>query len=452
MEAETINALLKHNNQVPRYTSYPTAPHFSADVDAKTVSGWLGTLEDDTNLSLYFHVPFCKKICWYCGCHTKAAAKYDPVATFTAYLKQEIKLVAAKLRTTPSVTHIHFGGGSPSYLQPDDFSEIMEEVRKNFKLADNCEIAIELDPREVTELKVAAYSKAGVNRASLGVQDFHIETQKSINRVQPLHVVYDCVNQLRAYGIDNISIDLLYGLPFQTVESINENVRIASGLSPDRVSLFGYAHVPWMKKHMRLIKDDTLPDGKERLLQFEAARAALQAKDYIQIGLDHFVKPHDEMAQAFSNGELKRNFQGYTTDAAAALIGFGPSAIGSLPQGYYQNTPNNHDYYRAIDEETVHIAKGLELTDEDKSLRSIIEHIMCYQEINVPDFCSEHNIDITMLGDYMATIRPLAEDGLVKIKDGTITVNPEAAQASRLVAAAFDAYIIPQAARHSQVA
>lgn len=452
MEATTLKALLRHNNQVPRYTSYPTAPHFSDAVDGKTVTSWLSTLESDTNLSLYFHVPFCKKICWYCGCHTKATEKYDPVASFVSYLKKEIELTASKLSASPSVTHIHFGGGSPSYLQPDDFSDIMNTVRKHFKIAHNCEIAIEMDPREITEPKVAAYAQAGVNRASLGVQDFHKDTQKAINRLQPLHVVFECVSLLRSYEINNISVDLLYGLPHQTIESIRENVRIAAGLSPERISLFGYAHVPWMKKHMQLINEDSLPDGKQRLLQFEAARKALLEKSYIQIGLDHFVQPQDSMALSYLTGDLKRNFQGYTTDKAPALIGFGPSAISSVPQGYYQNTPNNRDYYRALDEGKLHIAKGLELSEDDKARRAIIEHIMCYQKIDVARFCLEHGINHASLGDYMAELAPLIADGLVEMRGTEIRIKADAAQVSRIVCAAFDAYIQPQAARHSQVA
>ncbi len=264
--------------------------------------------------------------------------------------------------------------------------------------------------------------------------------------------MYEAVNLLRTYNISDISIDLLYGLPFQTEETIKENITIATCLTPDRVSLFGYAHVPWMKSHMKMINEDALPNAKERLLQFDIANKALAQKGFTQIGLDHFVRPHDTMAEAFNEGRLKRNFQGYTTDNASALIGFGPSAISSLPEGYYQNTPNNHEYYASLDQGSINIAKGFTLSKDDKNRRSIIEHIMCYQAIDLKAFCTENDIDINSLGNFRQALIPLIKDGLVDIKDDVISIKTNASQVSRLVCAAFDTYIKPEAARHSQVA
>ncbi len=439
-------ALLKHNQQVPRYTSYPTAPHFKTDFDANDTSAWLSAIPEDNTLSLYFHVPFCKNMCWYCGCNTKATKQYKPVAEYLSYLKKEVSLVSAKLPNRKHVSHIHFGGGSPSYLSPNDFRDFMQHLRDTFYILEDAEIAIELDPREITEPKVAAYAQQGVNRASLGVQDFHIPVQEAINRIQPFRRVYKTVEMLKTYGIKALSFDLLYGLPHQTVGMIEENVRLAATMSPGRISLFGYAHVPWMKKHMKLIKDDSLPDSLARLEQFDAARAALKAQGYVEIGLDHFAKPDDPMAKAYTAGDLHRNFQGYTTDTATTLIGFGASAISAYSDGYTQNSPDTGSYYAAIDAERLPTLKGLKLSKDDHLRRRIIEHIMCYKSLDLTAIArDEFETEITKL-------TTLEKDGLVSINDQKMIVNPDAVQATRLAAAAFDAYLAPSQQKHAQVA
>ncbi|MBV1901356.1 MAG: oxygen-independent coproporphyrinogen III oxidase, partial [Kordiimonadaceae bacterium] len=385
-------ALLKHNAQVPRYTSYPTANHFSDIVTANDYESWLSALPQELPLSLYFHIPFCKKLCWYCGCHTKASERYEPVAHYLAYLKKEVGLVAGRLCSERKVGHIHFGGGSPSYLEPDDFADFMEHVRGLFAIEPDAEIALEADPRELTEFKIATYKKAGVNRVSLGVQDFHKDVQKAINRVQPLHIIYDAVEMLRSYDIEQINMDLLYGLPGQTVESMLENATIAAGLKPNRISLFGYAHVPWMKKHMRLIDEKALPDGAARLAQFDAVAEKLKSSGYTQIGLDHFVRPDDPMAIALEKHALSRNFQGYSTDTASALLAFGASAISDLRAGYLQNTMSNHTYYAALDEGSLPIEKGVKMQRGDLVVRRLIEQLMCYMEIDLKAFAASEGL------------------------------------------------------------
>ncbi|WP_262690372.1 oxygen-independent coproporphyrinogen III oxidase [Kordiimonas aestuarii] len=352
------DALLKRNGKVPRYTSYPTAPHFSAAVTGDSYTSWLNELRDDASLSLYLHIPYCRQICWYCGCFTKATRKYEPVTTYVDTLLDEIALIRARLSGRQTVGHIHFGGGSPSMLSPRDFTRIMAAIRQHYVVDRDAEVAIELDPREVTEAKVAAYARMGVNRVSLGVQDFHEHVQRAIGRRQPFHVIYDAVQLLKSYGIDEITMDLLYGLPHQTTTDVEENVDLAAALGPGRIALFGYAHVPWMKKHMRLINEDALPDGAARLKLFDAGAGRLASRGYRSIGLDHFVRPTDEMALALSDRTLRRNFQGYTTDTTDALIGFGISAISALPQGYAQNTLVASDYERALAAGQPPVVKG----------------------------------------------------------------------------------------------
>ncbi len=446
------DALLRENQKVPRYTSYPTAPHFTSNVGHETVTGWISDLADNSSLSLYFHVPFCRKMCWYCGCNTRATRRYSPVTGFLDHLFQEIDLVGHTLAGRGKVSHIHFGGGSPSMLQPDDFSALMRAVRNTFTVDKRAEIAIELDPREVSEAKVAAYALAGVNRASLGIQDFHADVQAAINRRQPFPTVYDAVKRLRDYGIRDINMDLLYGLPQQTTAHMVENIDFAVALDPSRISLFGYAHVPWMKKHMRLIEEAALPGGAERLSQFDTAAAHLAKRGFIPIGLDHFVHPKDPMAKALKDRTLKRNFQGYTTDGADALIGFGPSAISAYPQGYAQNSPANRQYFDAVRQGRLATIKGKTLTTSDKLRRQIIEGLMCYFEFDLHAFADAHGLNRSEFQSARDRIAELEDKGLAVWDAGVIRVPEEARQAVRLVAAAFDEYLTVSGARHAQVA
>lgn len=446
------NALMRHNRNTPRYTSYPTAPHFREPVDDAEYGTWLGTLDDDQTFSLYLHIPYCRTLCWYCGCNTKATQKYEPVTIYVDYLLKEIDLVSEKLADKKTVRHIHFGGGSPSMLRPEDFTRIMTAVRAKFTVAPDAEIAIEIDPRELTEPKVAAYAKAGVTRVSFGIQDFHIDVQQAVNRRQPFYMVYDAVNLVRTYGIDHINMDLLYGLPHQTDEKMKANINFAHALKPTRLALFGYAHVPWMKKHMRLIDETALPGAGARLSQFETASTQLKSLGYHAVGLDHFVRAEDPMLEALANHKLRRNFQGYTTDASDCLIGLGVSSIGSLPDHYVQNIADTRSYFAALDDDILPVEKGIHLSAEDHLRRSIIEELMCYQAIDLETHCLNRGEDSRQFAPVFEQLAPLEKDGLVEITGTTITIPENARQAVRLVCAAFDAYLTAAPNRHAQVA
>lgn len=445
-------ALLRHNRNTPRYTSYPTAPHFSETVGEDKYASWLSSLKEGDHTSLYLHIPYCRSICWYCGCNTKATQKYGPVTRFVELLLKEIAIVSKQCSGKQTVSNIHFGGGSPSLLSPDDFARIMAHVRDSFDVLPDAEIAIEIDPRELTEAKVAAYALAGVNRVSFGIQDFHENVQTAIGRRQPFYLVYDAVKLVRSYGIERINMDLLYGLPHQTPEMMRANVNFAHALAPSRIALFGYAHVPWMKKHMQLIDENFLPDPKERLDLFEAASDQLSKKGFHAIGIDHFVKSNDPMFTAHAEGQLNRNFQGYTTDTAKTLIGLGVSAIGAMPQGYVQNIADIRGYARAVEAGHLPVAKGIEISFDDKMRRAAIEQIMCYGKLDTETFYQQHGLPSDYFDDAMQALEPLAADGLVRISRGTLIVPPQMPQASRLVAAAFDAYLKPSKAKHAQVA
>ena len=331
MNEHMKSKILAYNAQVPRYTSYPTAPHFKP-LAAADYAAWLSRLEGDAHdLSIYIHIPFCAEMCWYCGCHTTATRKYAPIEDYVTLLLREMDIAAAFMPARGTVRHIHFGGGSPSMLYAPDFTRIMQKLRVLFDIAPDAEIALEADPRGITRDRAEAYAAAGVNRASFGVQDFSPAVQAAINRVQSYDTVARAAETLRGAGVAQLNFDLMYGLPLQTAADARASAEKALSLAPARVALFGYAHVPWMKKHMRLIREAELPDASARLDQFAAAEEALRAGGMQAVGLDHFCAAGDEMLQARDMRGLMRNFQGYTTDTARTLLGFGLSSIGRLP-------------------------------------------------------------------------------------------------------------------------
>ncbi|MFQ5467579.1 MAG: oxygen-independent coproporphyrinogen III oxidase, partial [Kiloniellaceae bacterium] len=342
--------LAKYDQRVPRYTSYPTAPHFGPAVGAADYRRWLKALDPAVPLSLYVHVPFCDTLCWFCGCHTKIVQRYEPVAAYLQVLRREIALIADLLGARRRVCHVHFGGGSPTILRPDDFTDLFALLRGRFEFTPDADIAVEIDPRGLEDDAVHAMVAAGVNRASIGVQDLDPGVQCAVNRVQSLALTKRVADLLRQVGIGSINVDLMYGLPRQSVAGVLATVdATVESLAPERVCLFGYAHVPWMKTHQRMIDERALPGAEERFAQAMAVANRLQDLGYDWIGLDHFARPDDALARAARAGRLHRNFQGYTTDDAPVRLGFGPSAIGALPEGYVQNMVPMHAYRGAVE-------------------------------------------------------------------------------------------------------
>lgn len=438
------------DERLPRYTSYPTAPHFAADVDAACYGDWLGALSPDTKGSLYLHIPFCRSMCWYCGCHTTVALRDPPIGAYLEVLRQEIEAVAAHLRRPLDVRHVHFGGGTPTILAPADFVALVALLRDRFALHRDAEIAVEIDPRHLAPAMIEALREAGVNRASLGVQSFDPEVQRAINRVQGAGQTAAVITQLREAGIGGINLDLIYGLPRQSTASCIETVNQCLAMEPDRFSIFGYAHVPDFKKHQQRIALADLPDGGARHEQAEAMAQRLVDAGYVRIGLDHFAKPDDEMARALGSGRLRRNFQGYTTDGCEALIGFGASAIGRLPQGYVQNEVVTGRYAERIREGGLATARGYRLSDDDRLRAELIERLMCDLSVDVEAVCARHSADPEKLAPSLARLAPLVQDGMVD-HDGTVIRLPERARLLlRKVASAFDAHIDQPARRYSR--
>lgn len=442
MNCSLKDRLLEYDRMVPRYTSYPTAPHFAGGFTHDKYKVWLSGLSDEAKLSLYLHLPFCPKLCWYCGCNTKITQRYSPVEDYAHLLMREIEILADALGGKKTVTNIHFGGGSPGMLRARDFEQVMIKLHDNFAIDKDAHIAIEIDPREITEGRIATYAKYGMNRASIGVQDFNEKVLHAINRPQPFHQSHNAVELLREYGITDINFDLLYGLPHQSVETMIETLEKALMLEPSRIALFGYAHVPWMKKHMRLIDEQALPEKEERYDMFETGKEILEKAGYTQVGIDHFARAGDPLLNAARNGQLHRNFQGYTTDAADALLGIGASSIGKLQDGYVQNAPDMPTYRSYILDGKLPALKSCALTDEDRLRAEIIERLMCLFTVNIPQLCQKYRFDENRFNGEMMDLMHWADQGMIEISaDGTITIQPEAHMITRLIAAVFDQYL-----------
>jgi oxygen-independent coproporphyrinogen-3 oxidase len=446
----TPELLAKYDRRVPRYTSYPTAPHLHAGIGAGVYGGWLEAVPADAPLSLYLHIPFCDSLCWFCGCHTKIVARYEPIASYLELLLREIDLVALRLGGERPVSHVHFGGGSPTILEPGDLERVTARLRRRFDLLPDAEIAVEIDPRGLDRPRVQALARIGATRASLGVQDVNPEVQRAINRVQPVEVTGRVIDWLRTAGIGAINLDLMYGLPHQTTGGVRRTVDAALSLEPERLALFGYAHVPWMKRHQRLIPEAALPGPVERWTQLGAGARSLADRGYVAIGLDHFARATDPLAIAARAGRLHRNFQGYTTDAAQVLLGFGPSAIGALPEGYVQNAVPIHAWRAAIGGGHLAAVRGIAIEGEDRLRRALIEQLMCHLGVDLATLCRWFGRPADYFAPELASLDPLVRDGLVTIEGSRLRVPDAARPLVRAVFATFDQYLHAGETRHAR--
>jgi oxygen-independent coproporphyrinogen-3 oxidase len=441
--------LQRYGGPAPRYTSYPTAPHFSDAVDEVVYRDHLSRLPEDKPVSLYIHVPYCDTLCWFCGCHTKITQRYKPVGRYVDTLIRELELLSEALGRRHPISHMHWGGGSPTLLTPEDSIKLAAAATALFPIEDGYEFAVEIDPRETGEDRITALAEAGLTRASIGVQDFDPVVQKAINREQGYDITADAVRALRGHGVNSLNLDLMYGLPYQTLERTLDTIEQALTLKPDRVALFGYAHVPWMKSHQRLIPDESLPGPDERLTAAEASGEMLEAAGYVRIGIDHFALPGDSMAIAHANGTLRRNFQGYTTDTAETLLAVGASAIGRMADLFIQNEPSLKTYAARIEAGELPVTKGIALNADDRFRAAVIERLMCDFEVDL----GACRADATDAPDDIDLEAPelvaMERDGLID-RDGARLIIREAGKPYvRQVAACFDAYLGRGAARHS---
>ena len=427
---------------VPRYTSYPPATEFHQGVSAVEQDQWLAAIGEEDTLSLYVHIPFCQVLCWYCGCHTSVPNNMGRVRDYVGLLKQEIKNIAAQVYSAAKVVHVHFGGGTPNILSADALGGILAALKAGFQFADSAEIAIEVDPRNLSADHIAALMghlmPQGKIRVSIGVQDVSADVQSLINRDQPFEVVASLVGQLRSAGVGGINMDLMYGLPGQTIAHVVASANKCAELMPDRLAVFGYAHLPWFKKNQLAIDEARLPQGQERLDQAEAVREALIGHGYVAIGIDHFAKPDDPLSVAQASGKLRRNFQGYTVDPATVLIGFGASSISSFAQGYIQNEPHLGRYREMILSDGVAPARGVAIAASDRCVGAIIERLMCDFRVELHDLVSAE-VDVKApLAHALPLLDPMAVDGLVDISATCVSILPEGRPYVRNVAACFD--------------
>lgn len=433
--------------RVPRYTSYPTAPQFNAGIGAGDFTGWVEAIPPGSQISLYLHVPFCRRLCWFCACRTQGTRSDGPVVAYVETLKTELAMLKAHLPQEVSLSRLHWGGGTPTLLSAGLIRDLAEAVFAVAPLASEGEFSVEIDPNEIDDDRLDALADAGMNRASIGVQDFDPLIQKSIGRAQSCALTRDVAERVRARGVASLNADILYGLPHQTGPRITDSVQKLLTLRPDRVALYGYAHVPWMSRRQQMIPSEAMPTPEERLALFEVARNLFVADGYHEIGIDHFALPSDGLARAAQEGRLRRNFQGYTDDAAPVLIGLGASSISRFPQGFAQNATATADHARAIRSGHFSTHRGHRFAGEDRLRARIIEALMCDFSVSRAELLREFDTTPARLdalfGGAVATF-----GDTVTVTGLGLGIRQQARPLTRMIARAFDAYD-QSAARHS---
>ncbi|MBP1646725.1 MAG: Coproporphyrinogen oxidase [Bacteroidetes bacterium] len=437
--------LKKYDRPGPRYTSYPTAPLFSSAFTAADFSEEIratnapGASED---ISLYFHFPFCDTLCYFCGCTMLVTRDRFRIETYLSYLKREIALVAPVLAPDRKVVQVHWGGGTPTHLSPAQIRDTGGLIRSAFRLAPDAEMSVEIDPRELTREHLEALRSVGFNRMSMGVQDFNAQVQEAVNRVQPESLTSNVFSWAEELGFTSINVDLIYGLPFQTAHSFEETLRKVIDLSPARIAVFNYAHVPWMKPHQKLIHPEDLPTPEKKLDILQMTIELLCSNGYVYVGMDHFAKPDDELARAQREKTLYRNFQGYSTKSGADLYGFGMSSISHFQNIYAQNTKNLPDYYAALDEGQLATHVGYRMTPDDRIRKFVIMRLMCDLELDTT--AVERLYGIRFDEHFARSLEALGQfvnDGLVQISPGTIRILGAGRLLLRNIAMCFDAYL-----------
>jgi oxygen-independent coproporphyrinogen-3 oxidase len=433
----------RYDKAGPRYTSYPTAVAFTTFTEDEYKAHAYLSNEDPIPLplSLYFHIPFCDTICFYCACNKIATKDRSLSERYLRYLFKEIEMQAALYDPDRQVEQLHWGGGTPTFLNHEEMRALMTKTRQHFRLYDNDEgdYSIEIDPRSVTTETIQVLREIGFNRFSLGVQDVNERVQIAVNRVQPIEQTQAVIEACRQYGANSISVDLIYGLPFQTVESFRETLDTILELSPDRLSIFNYAHLPHLFKPQRRINEDDLPSADTKLQIMQLAVEHLTAQGYVYIGMDHFAKPDDELALAQANGTLHRNFQGYTTHADCDLIAMGVSSISSVAESYSQNAKTLDEYYAALDKNQFPVIRGITLTDDDVIRREVIQQLACHFQLSFVDIEKQFNLKFA---DYFAQelseLATMAQDGLLGLDAEGLVVTPRGRFLIRNICMVFD--------------
>jgi oxygen-independent coproporphyrinogen-3 oxidase len=440
-----VDILKKFNQPGPRYTSYPTAPIFSPGFTAQDFKDEIiktNAEKNPTDLSLYFHFPYCDTLCYFCGCNMMVTQKREHIAEYNECLKREIDLLVPMISKNRKVEQMHWGGGTPTYLTPDEIRDIGSYIKERFDFSDDIEASVEIDPRGLTKDHLQALRDVGFNRTSFGVQDFNPQVQEAVNRIQSEELTLQTLTWARELGFQSINLDLIYGLPHQTLETFTETVNKIAALSPDRIAVFNYAHVPWLKKHQVLIKAEDLPSPDERLKILKMTIETLMESGYEFLGMDHFAKPTDELAIAQKNGTLYRNFQGYSTKAGCDVYAFGLSAISQFQNIYAQNLKHLKDYYKRIEAGDAATNVGYRMTRDDHIRKETIMQLMCHLEIDKRDIEAKFGIDFE---DYftadISKLNIFIQDGLLENNPDKIKVVGSGILVIRNIAMCFDAYL-----------
>ncbi|MEX2240446.1 MAG: oxygen-independent coproporphyrinogen III oxidase [Burkholderiales bacterium] len=435
----------------PRYTSYPTADRFVEAFGEAELRQWLGKRNIggvSQPLSLYVHLPFCDTLCYYCACNKVVTRDRLRSAKYIKYLEKELASLEPSLGANRAIGQLHWGGGTPTFLAREEMQSLMQSICRRFERAPDCECSIEVDPRRVAPGTMAFLAGLGFNRVSLGVQDFDAQVQKAVHRIQSEEETRRVVGEARAAGFGSVNLDLIYGLPKQTLDGFSRTLDQVVALDPDRIALYSYAHLPKVFKPQRRIAEADLPAAEMKLQILSLAIGRLTRAGYLYIGMDHFARPDDELAIAQAQGRLQRNFQGYSTRRGSDLIGLGVSAIGAIGPTYYQNQKRLDDHYAALDAGRLPVARGLELTQDDLVRRAVIQALSCHFRVAKESVELAHLLDFdAYFAAEMKDLRGLEADGLVELQPDWIIVTPKGRLLVRVVCAVFDRYLREREAR-----
>ena len=433
----------KYSKPGPRYTSYPTALEFSSDFAYGHYLKKLSAQQKSRPLSLYFHLPFCRNACYFCGCNVVFTSKEDKKIRYIDYLKREMEILSEHLDTSREVIQMHFGGGTPTFFSAEQLSEIIDAIKARFpNFAADAEVSCEIDPRHINEAQMKVMSEAGFNRVSFGIQDFNEKVQVAVHRVQPYDITRQAMELARKYKMQSVNVDLIYGLPYQTLDTFMETLKLAVTLDPDRFAVFNYAHVPWLKKTMRKIDETTLPKPDEKLAIMQNTIDFMEGNGYRMIGMDHFAKPEDELFKAIEKGELHRNFQGYTTKGGADLVGIGLTSIGEGADYYAQNFKDMASYEAAIDAGRLPFERGVMHGADDLIRQHVIMELMSNFKLDIERF--ESKFDVTFddyFADALEELQPMVHEELLEITPEKIECSATGTLLIRNIAMAFDAYM-----------
>jgi len=437
-----FDKISKFSKPGPRYTSYPTAIEFRDSQEVR--DEYINELKNlKTPLSLYFHLPFCRSACYFCGCNVVYTSKSEKRNRYIEYLKKEMALLSKYLDTSREVIQLHFGGGTPTFFTANELEELIKTIKSHFtNFSEDAEISVEIDPRYLNEEQIRVLTQNGFNRVSFGVQDFDEKVQTAIHRIQPFNTVDDSVKLSRRYGVNSVNIDLIYGLPYQSLETFSNTLEQSLKLNPDRLAIFNYAHVPWLMKTMRKIDETTLPQPSEKLKILKYTIDYLTDNGYKMIGMDHFAKKDDELFKAIEKGELHRNFQGYTTKGGTQLIGIGLTSIGNGERYYIQNFKDMKSYEKSIDDGELPIFRGVKLSEDDYIRKDVIMELMSNFKLNIERFNHKHNIDFFQyFKDEVKGLQPFIDEGILTIGKNGIDVSFTGSMIIRNIAMVFDKYM-----------